>query len=493
MDIQLNRNSSTPLYLQLKNHIKSQILSSQLTKGLKLPSERQLAQKLQIHRNTVVKAYEALIQEGLIFASRKTPRGYFVGSEADENAFQQLGKNRPFSSLDKNLNYHFTSMQNTFQELYNSSYMTPAIPFAGMIMDPDSLPITYLKELMAEIIENQSMEPFWHCDPQGTERLRRSLVKMLFGRNIYVHPNNIQIVTETFEALSNIAYMYLEKGDYVIVEEPTCPAIVNIFLHAGANLLFVPMEPDGISIEILEQMIQRYHPKLIYTIPNSHNPSSITMSIEKRQKFLDCVLSYHIPIVEEDAQNEYNYTDTVLPSLYSMDHTNSVIYIDSSTLAFFPGARVGYIVAPDNVIKTYRRIINKDQIFLNSLGQYLWARFIETGYYDKHKQFLKEFYRKRRDLICRKLAEIPEISFHIPDGGLNLWVKLEEGINDRLLVSVAEKMGLLLMPGCAFFPCGSKGETFLRICFSAPNEQQIEEGVEILKRAIAYCKNQRSL
>lgn len=98
--------------------------------------------------------------------------------------------------------------------------------------------------------------------------------------------------------------------------------------------------------------------------------------------------------MEDDSLFDFNYSGITLPSLYSMDRTNSVIYIDSFNLSFFPGARVGYIVAPDNVIKTYRRIVNKDQMFLNSLSQYMWARFFEKGYYEKHRQFLIDFYRK---------------------------------------------------------------------------------------------------
>ena len=489
MNIELNHNSSTPMYMQLKNHIKSQILAGTLPAGFKLPSERKLAEMLQIHRNTVIKAYNTLTQEGFIFSSQKAPRGYFVGNAIEEEPCEKCFVKKPFSSLDRNFNYHFTSMQNKFQELYNSSYMSSAISFAGIVMHPESLPFLYLKQILKEISEGDSIEPFWHCDPQGMPALRKNLAKMLFHRNIYVNPQNIQVIRETTEAISNIAYMYLEKGDYVIVEEPACPNIVNIFLHIGAIPIFVPMEEDGISIDILEKMIQKYHPKLIYTMPNYHNPSSITMSIQKRKQFLECVLAHSIPIIEEDSQNELHYHGAELPSLYSLDHTNSVIYIDSSTLSFFPGARLGYIVAPDNVIKIYRQIINTEQLFLNSLSQCLWSSFFEKGYYEKHKTFLRDFYKKKRDLICKELQTIPEISFHIPEGGVILWIHLEENIHDKLLTSVTEKMGLLIMPGYTFFPNGSHGENYLRICFSGVTDEEVIEGVSILKAAIAYCKN----
>ena len=488
MDIQLKHGSTTPLYKQIRNTIRDQILSGQLADGFKLPSERQLVEKLGVHRNTVKKAYEFLIQEGLVYASVKAPRGYFVrNSPAEVKPDSKTETKRPFSSLDKNFNYHFLGLQNTFQRLYNSSYLSDAIPFAGVLANRETLPLAYIHEILGEIAADGTAEPFWFCDPQGTERLRSCLADMLFERNIYVQPQNIQVISETYEALSNIAFMYLKEGNFAVVEEPVLPAIVNILLHTGAHVLFVPTEPDGIQIEVLENLVERYRPKLIYTMPNFHNPSTSVMSLEKRKRLLDCAFTRNIPIVEDDSMYDFNYSGVHLPSLYSMDRTNSVIYMDSFNLSFFPGARIGYIVAPDNVIKPYRRIINKDQLFLNSMSQYMWARFYEKGYCQKHRKFLTEFYRRKRDLMCEALWRIPGLSFREPAGGLVIWVRLPEHLNDRQLTAAAERQGLLLMPGNTFFTEGSKGEGYLRLSFSSASDEQIEKGVELLLELIMSC------
>lgn len=490
MDIQLNHSSSTPLYMQLKLSIRDKILSGELPEQFKLPSERQMAGHLHVHRNTVVKAYDALVAEGLVVSSHQKPCGYFVGRASDEPEPKQEERKYPlFSSADKNFNYHFINMQNRFDELYHSSYDTFEIPFAGVLINRQVLPIPYLKQIMQEIIDGNDLEPFWFCDAQGMERLRKRLSELLFARNIYIKPRNIQVTGETYEAISNIAFMYLDKGDYVILEEPAPPAITNIFLHVGARLLSVPIADEGLRMDILEQYVCRYKPKLIYTMPNYQNPSSVTMDLDRRKRLLACALPYNIPIIEDDSQYEYYYGDTRLPSLYSMDQSDSVIYLDTAGLSFYPGARLGYIVAPDNVIKTYRRIVNKDQLFLNSMGQYLWAGFLEKGYYENHARLLKDFYRKKRDLMCKGLAEIPELSFHIPDGGLVVWVRMEASLNDWQISSLCEKMGLLLMPGRLFFPDGSKGENHLRISFSSASDEQIIQGIELLKKAIAVCRS----
>ena len=185
---------------------------------------------------------------------------------------------------------------------------------------------------------------------------------------------------------------------------------------------------------------------------------------------------------------DFNYSGITLPSLYSMDRTNSVIYIDSFNLSFFPGARVGYIVAPDNVIKTYRRIVNKDQMFLNSLSQYMWARFFEKGYYEKHRHFLIDFYRKKRDLMCSALSCIPGLSFSVPDGGLVIWIRLPEYTNDRQIAAAAERTGLLLMPGNTFFAEGSHGESYIRVSYSSVTDEEITEGCRRMAEVLNSCR-----
>lgn len=478
MDIRLNHESMTPLYQQLRMQIRDQILSGELLDGFKLPSERQLVEKLGIHRNTVKKAYEALIHEGLVAASLKSPRGYFVQNHSEDSEKEAAADRQyAFSSLDKNFNYHFLGAQNSFERLYNLSYLSDGIPFAGVQICREALPMQYIRDILREITEEDSLEPFWFGDPQGSERLRTALSDMLFGRNIYVRPQNIQITSETNEALSNIAFMYLKEGDYAVVEEPVLPAIVNILLHTGAHVLFVPVEEDGIQTDILENLVERYHPKLIYTMPNFHNPSGTVMSLQKRRRLLDCAFRNNIPVVEDDSLFDFNYSGTHPESLYAMDRTHSVIYIDSFNLSFFPGARVGYIVAPDNVIKTYRRIVHKDQMFLNSLSQYMLARFLEKGFYALHRQFLRGFYREKRDRMCGLLSGIPGVSFREPEGGLVVWLHLPEGVRDRQLTVAAEREGVLIMPGNMFFMEGSRGEDCVRLSFSTASDAQIETGI----------------
>ena len=238
------------------------------------------------------------------------------------------------------------------------------------------------------------------------------------------------------------------------------------------------------KIDILENLVKLYRPKLIYTMPDFQNLSTCVMSVEKRKRLLKCAYEYNIPIVEDDSLNVWDYNELYLPRLFSLDTSDSVIYIDSFNLSFFPGARIGYMVAPDNVIQTYSKIINKDQLFLNSMSQYLWARFYEKGYYTKYQRFLIDFYRKKRDLMREELSKIPGILFEVPQGGLVYWIKLPEYLNDRQIASAAERKGLFLMPGHTFFVEGGRGDSYLWLSFSSVSDEQIVKGCSILRNII---------
>lgn len=488
MNIQINKNSLTPIYKQIKNIIKEKIVTGELAPGFRLPSERKLSQTLQIHRNTVVKAYEELIEDGLIFPSRKKPMGYFVGSENDqEEIINQLTQNG-YSPLNRVVKPDFLHSYNQFNKIYIDSYKEKQINMAGMLLNDEVTPVSSIKKIMEEIRKDDSLLPFSYCEPQGAYALRKSIVNMLDKRNISVMPQNIQILSETYQAINLIVETYMKKGEVVLVEEPISADITGVFTNAGAKVVTVPRTRDGIDIPLLEKVILRHHPKLIYTMPDGQNPTGSVLSLENRKALIACANKYSIPILEEGYLAEFNYDDKRIPSLFALDYSNSVIYLDTSQLSFYLGARIAYMAAPENVIESCRQIVEKDQFFINTLSQYMWSRYIDEGYYDKQLAFLKDYYRKKRDLLCGELSKISEISFEKPETGLLVWCRLPNNIDENQLFYRAKKQGLLFMPGYLFFPYGNQGETHLRLSFSGISDEEIVDGVKILKQVIDSCK-----
>lgn len=165
--------------------------------------------------------------------------------------------------------------------------------------------------------------------------------------------------------------LYLSEGDSVIVEEPIVPDNASIFRNGGLNMVTVPMEADGMDMDKLEMQIKKHKPKFIYTMPNFHNPTGAVMSLSKRERLLEIAQRYGVPIIEEDSQRDFRYTQERLPSLYSLDQYKSVVYVDSFTLTFPYGVKVGYVVGPYDLVDMLGRLITMTETFVSNMGAYM--------------------------------------------------------------------------------------------------------------------------
>ncbi|MDD4377881.1 MAG: PLP-dependent aminotransferase family protein [Eubacteriales bacterium] len=440
MNIQINRNSETPIYLQIKKSIKKLIVNRELTEGYKLPPERKLAEELQVHRNTVVKAYCELIADGLVTASREKPKGYFVKSFANEDSF-----NKRFFPLEKMMKYNFNNKEKLFLDIFSDSADKNYISLGGITMDFDMIPTDGMKEIVSSMFSGKMGSVLHTLSRDEGGRTRENICNILSKENMYVNPRNIQLVSETNQALNYLMTLYLEEGESVIVEEPIVPDNASVFRNKHLNIVTVPMEEDGMKVELLEKLIKQYNPKFIYTMPNYHNPTGITMSLDKRNRLLEIAQNYGVPIIEEDSQRDFRYTDNRLPSLYTLDRYKSVIYIDSFTLTFPYSIKTGYIVAPYDVVEMIGRLIVVDETIVSNMGQFILNEYIEGGYFSKHVEKLAVYYKAKRDLLCSELDKIRNkgINYNKPEGGLLLWCTLDAEINERKLFQKAEKKRII--------------------------------------------------
>ena len=223
MNIRINRNSETPLYLQIRAAIKNLIVSQELTPGYKLPSERKLAEELGVHRNTVVQAYGELTSEGYLTASRQAPRGYFVKVPESLPSFT----NR-FFPLEKMMQYSFTDKEKLFLDIFGESNKTDYISFGGIVMDQRATTLEETAEM--EQIFSGILE---HARRDETDRLKQNICQLLSEENMYVSPKNIQLVSETNQALNYLMTLYLREGDSIICEEPIVPDNASLFRNKG--------------------------------------------------------------------------------------------------------------------------------------------------------------------------------------------------------------------------------------------------------------------
>lgn len=474
MNIKLERDSSKALYLQIHDQFKEMIEKEELVTGYKLPAERKLAEKLGVHRNTVIKAYAELMADGYIVSSRKKPKGYFVGrNDSDEQKFGSR-----FFPLEKAFSYEFRIYEKKFNENYWLSLDEDQISLGGMIMDRTLLPTKNLTGFIDRIFAKNGKESMKTLVAE-TFHLRENICALLEKQNIYVTPKNLQIVAETNQAIEYIAALYLREGDVVVAEAPVVPDVYNIFHNRGINVATVSMEEDGMNIDELEFALKAQKPKFIYTIPSFHNPTGILTSLNKRKQILNLAVKYGVPIIEDDYQNDFSYMEKKIPTLYGLDANKMVIYINSFTLTFPYAVKIGYAVGPKDFIDLLTHAVEIDETTVGNVGAFMLNDFIDSGEYEKHLQTLKVHYEEKLELLCRELDKIKDkgIVCNKPLGGLVLWCTLSPELNVRKVSQYIAEENVVIMPGHVFYGNSDEKEGHIRLCFSNVSDAEIIEAV----------------
>jgi len=487
MNIKINKDSETPYYQQIAETIKCMIRNQELIHGYKMPSERRLAEELDVHRNTVIKAYGELVSEGLMTVSRCAPKGYFIDIPAEDDNFT----NR-FFPLEKMILYNYDRHAREFMSIFADTYTDKYISFGGINMSSECSPVEGMDDIVRRLVDRDEEGNIPLVNLNETERTKKNICRILAGENMYVKPQNIQLVSETTKAINLIASLYMKEGDCLIAESPIVPDVVSIVRNKGIEIATVPMEEDGMNMKCLEDMIIRHKPKFIYTMPSYHNPTGTVTSLEKRLKILEITNRYGVPVIEEDSQRDFRYSGERIPSLYSLDRHKSVVYIDSFTMVFPYGIKTGYVAGPTDLVHMLGVLVSLDEIFIDNIGQFLLNEYIECGLMKKHVVKLADHYRQKRDLVCRCLDMIADkgISYDKPQGGVLLWCTLAEGISDKRVYEEAKKRNVLIVPGYVFYPGKSGEQGHLRLCFSNVSDEEIEKGIALLGEAIDASKRE---
>lgn len=484
MEIKIIKKSQTPIYKQVQNQIKELIQNGELVEGLLLPSERRLADMTAIHRNTITKAYQGLKAEGYIESFKG--KGYKVvySIAYPLNTFTSAKHGSiPWYYLmrDDLLEYKIS-----FDDLFSKSYSRRGISFAGGIVPPEVYYKDDIKKILKDIIESEIEDIFEYSPYQGLFKLRQTICSRLRTRGINATPNEIQVVNETNHANDYISELFIKPGDFVITEEPLSPDIYRTFKLSGANIITVPLENDGIRIDIVEASIIKNNPKFIYVSSSYNDPTGIIMSLEKRKRLLEISNKYKVPIIEDDSASEIRFTENNIPSIKSLDKMGSVIYIYSFALTYAPGIKLAYILAPKQVIKKISYLLSMHMVNLDSINQSILCKYMESGLYDTNLKRICRCYQEKRDLMCNLLEDIQNdhIEFKKPLGGVYLWCKISEKVSMSKLVKLVYRRGVYLIPGSLFFPNGNKGDNYIRLNFSYPSTNDIRVGIDILSETL---------
>ena len=502
MNITVNAQNGTPYYKQIKNQIKEMILKGEMADGSMLPSERTLAKLSGVHRNTVIRAYNELKADGYVtshqgkgyqvmYRHKMVEKSQKAGAESElfNPSAQTTGQVIDWKGM---FNESFLDMETTFDDLFSESYKDGTISFAGGIASPDLYFGEELAQILADIIEqtkNENKSPadiYAYTPYQGSVELRKAMCLFLKGKGINVRPGELQVVSETNQAIDFLAELLIKEGDVVITEEPISPDAFREFSLAGAKIITVPVDENGMMTDRMEPLFIKHRPKLIYVNSSFQDPTGVVMSLERRKALLTLAHKYKVPIIEDDGASEISYEKRRIPSLKSLDTGNCVIYIYSFALTFAPGICMAFIAAPRVVIKNLSRLISLHLISFDSLSQRILYEYLQQGIYQRNLERIRRVYKEKRDTMCRLLepAKKMGVSFQKPTGGVYLWCKLPKDMNIQKLMEKSGEKGITFIPGTVFFPHGTKGDQFIRLNYSYPGIEQIRRGIKLLLSAM---------
>lgn len=481
MDIMINHHTQTPIYLQIVNQIKEMIIKGEITDGFVLPSERTMAKHLDVHRNTIIKAYTELKAEDFLASSQG--KGYRVSYKNGTSEQSDKKDGIAWSSLIKD---EYLDLKITFDDLFTKSYSSNKISFAGGIASTEEYSKEDFAVILNDIISSNNTEAYSLSPYQGNQLLRQNLAYFMQSRGIKAKPAEIQVLQETNQALDYLASLLIKPGDVVITEEPLSPDVYRTFALAGGKIVTVPIDEEGIICDSLEPLILKYNPKFIYVNPDFQNPTGTVMSLDRRKALLALSHKYKLPIIEEDASSEIRFEGVRIPSLKALDKGNSVIFIYSFALTFAPGIRMAFVLADKTLIKSMSYLVSIRLISLDSMSQKLLSSYIEKGIYQRNLRNICADYMEKRDLMCSCLEEAGALGldFKKPAGGVYLWCRLAPDVDYQRLNARTTEKGISYIPGNVFYVKGSRGDNYIRLNFSYPSKLQIVTGIGILTEAL---------
>ncbi len=489
MKFNVDKELKTPVYLQIANSIKEQIMAGEVADGTVLPSERTLAKLLDVHRNTIVRAYNELKAED--FINSKQGVGYIVTINNEEdydkpcNKIEDTRKTKKVNWINQIRDEYF-DLEVTFDNLFQRTREKNICAMGGGVSSDEIYDQRKVANDIAEIIAGDGKNHYFFCPYKGDKLLRQKAVSFLSTKGIKASTGQIQILQETNQAVEFISTLILKKGDTVIMEEPVHPDIFRAFELAGAKIVTIPMDEEGMKCDILADIVEKVRPRFIYVNSSFHDPTGVVLSMERRKRIMEISNEYRVPIIEEDAASELYFTEEKLPPIKSMDTTGNVIYIYSFSLNFLPGMSLALVVADRELIKRFSYIVSVRMIPTDWISQKLLARYLDNGFQYEAFDAFRENYREKQNLVCKLLDEMAYLGVEYikPKGGVYIWCKLPHGIDCKEFINKAYNKGLSLIPGHIFYPLKNGGRDHVRINYSFEALQGLERGMNIFKETI---------
>ncbi len=490
MRIPLDRQSSTPLYQQIKEHLRQGILSGSLAPETRLPACRQLARDLGVNRITVENAYSELEADGLVFSRMGSGTYVLTPNPLPPVPKSNAGASWPLWQQGLPARNAVTKLAAT-EELLKAAGHPDPVNFASGISDSRQFPADEFRKTIQAVMRRDGIAAMDYGERNGYTPLRAGITHILASQGLQTRPENVLITAGSQQAISLVCQALLKPEDVILVESPTYSIAMELFRTLGFRLVVIPMDHQGMQVEKLETLLQQHHPKLIYTIPNFHNPTGTCLNSSRRRQLIVLADRYNIPILEDDFVGDLRYDGRAQPSLKAMDPGGQVIYVSTFSKMLMPGLRVGFLVADGPVYDSLLGLKRLSDLSTSTLIQRALEAYVTVGRYQAYLRRSCQVFRKRRDAMVTAINRyLPAgVSFEPPQGGLHLWLRLPEGISSDELLPLACQEGVAFAPGSSYFPEGCTEQGWMRLNFVASSEEEIEVGIQRLGEAIRRMRS----
>ncbi len=492
-NIILDRDTHRNLYLQLCDQIIGYIKSGKLLPSSKLPGSRSLAEDLNIHRKTVIAAYDELMAQGWI---KTIPaKGTFVTSTLPIINPKNFNLNFSESKTNNTSNFSFKTKLN-LERIWVSKSENTSIKIDEGIPDHRLAPIEEIAKTYRNIAKKSyHIDLFKYGSTYGNQDLRKALVTYLNQtRGLTITVDNVLITRGSQMGIYLASQLLLHSKNKIIVGNTNYMTADNTFEDAGGIIEQVPVDEQGINTYSIENLCKSKKITAVYVTSHHHHPTTVTLSAERRMHLLQLAQQYNFAIIEDDYDYDFHYSNAPILPLASNDYYGNVIYIGGFTKIIAPAMRIGYLIAPKDFIdeaSRLRRIIDRqgDMILEQTL-----ARMITNGDVQRHCNKVLKIYKTRRDLFCSLLEQqLKEyLDFTIPNGGMAVWVLLNKKYNWDDVCTEAKKTGLELNPDWRRYDNNNSGHNGIRIGFASLNEEEIHEMITGLETVFLRISNDKT-
>lgn len=373
------------------------------------------------------------------------------------------------------------------RELLKLLQVPGMISFAGGFPNPETFPVELIRKIADDILRKDGSQALQYGITEGYPPLREAVADRMNKKGMNVSKDNVLITSGSQQVIDLTGKMFIDPGDIVVISAPTYLTALTAFSAYQATFESIPMDQDNMRMDLFEDRVKKLarrgrQPKIVYVLPNFHNPAGVTMPEKSRKKLIDLASDFDLIVLEDDPYSELRYTGEHIPPIKSFDDEGRVVYMGTFSKILAPGLRTGWLVADPEILRKLVIAKQSADVCTNVLSQRIAHEYIIQGHIGPQIEKIKKIYGRKLEIMLKGLEEYApsEIKWVKPQGGMFLWVTLPETIDSSDLLAKALKKRVAFVTGKAFYADPRDGKNAMRLNFTYPSDDTITEGLKRL-------------